>query len=216
MKRSILEPLQAIPYFTLESVKQLWGEGEDSTIRVALSRWMRAGQVIQLKKGVYMTRRFFELHRADADFSLAVSAILLPQSYVSVEYILQRHAVLTEMTYPISAVTVKNTRVIENELGTFTYRHIKTELYQGFRIFEYMGVPFAQATLAKALFDYLYLRPLSDLVRSATYNLAEELRLSLDEFTPANREEFAGYVAISESPKMERILNNLRETVWQP
>ncbi len=100
---------------------------------------MKAGQIIQLKKGVYMTRRFFELHRADADFSPMVSAILIPQSYLSLEYVLQRNAILTDITYPISAITLKQTRVFENQLGTFTYRNIKEDLYQGFTISETYG-----------------------------------------------------------------------------
>jgi predicted transcriptional regulator of viral defense system len=216
MKRSILESLNSFPYFTIESVKQLWGGSgvEEATVHTALYRWMKAGQVIQLKKGVYMTRRFCELHRGEADFSLAVSTILLPQSYVSLEFILQRHAVLTEVTYPVSAVTTKNTRVIENDMGTFSYRHIKNDLYRGFALSEYHGIPFAQASVAKALFDYLYLRPWSGEMRSSS-NITEELRLNLDELSPANREEFAEYVNDGQLPKMNQILTNLRKTVWR-
>ena len=217
MKKSILTSLVTIPYFTIEGVRQLLGDESYAagTIRTALYRWMKAGHVIQLKKGVYMTRRFYELHRADADFSAAISAILIPQSYVSLEFILQRNGILTEITYPVSAITFKNTRVIENKLGTFSYRHIKDSLYNGFVISDYLGVPFAQATLAKALFDTLYLRPLSANFRSAAYNLSEELRLNLDDFPDSDRREFVGFVEKSRSKKMDRLLRNLEDTVWQ-
>lgn len=216
MKSADLDKLSVLPYFTTASIKQLWSDGtvEDATVRTALSRWMQAGQVISLKKGVYMPRQFMELHRRDADFAAAVSAILLPQSYVSLEFVLQRHAILTDVTYPVSAVTIRNTRVIENDLGTFTYRHVKSDLYHGFKISEYNGIRFAMASAAKALFDYLYLRPLGGTVRSST-NLAEELRLNLDEFTPVDCAEFARYVVGSRSPKMNHILSNLRRTVWR-
>jgi hypothetical protein len=162
-----------------------------------------------------MPQRFYELHRREIDFSLAVSAIMLPQSYVSLEFILQRHAILTEVTYPVSAITLKNTLVIENKLGSFTYRHIKPGLYRGFSISECVGVRFAQASPAKALFDYLYLRPSSRLKRSAAYNLAEELRLNLDRFSPADQDEFTSYVETSQVKKMENILKNLRRSVWR-
>ena len=134
MKWRILDSLNTVPYFTVESVKQLWGDTEvaEATVRTALYRWMKAGLIIQLKRGVYMPRRFMELRRGDADFSAAVSAILLPQSYVSLEFILQRHAILTDVTYPVSAVTTRNTRVVANDLGTYTYRHVKADLYRGF------------------------------------------------------------------------------------
>ena len=163
-----------------------------------------------------MTRHFFELHRADADFAPAVSAILIPQSYLSLEFILQRNAILSEVTYPISAISLKQTRVFENKLGTFTYRNIKEELYFGFTMSEYVGIPFYQATLAKALFDYLYLRFTRANIPSADYDLAEDLRLNLDDFSEKDQLEFVEFVEISESKKMDRILKNLRKNIWRP
>ncbi len=217
MKTTILSSLTSFPYFTLEAVKQLLGDESAAagTIQTALYRWMKAGQIIQLKKGVYMTRRFFELHRADADFAPMVSGILIPQSYLSLEYILQRNAILTEMTYPVTAVTLKQTRVFENKLGTFSYRNIKADLYQGFIFSEYMGIPIAQATVAKALFDFLYLRPWKGGRRLAGYDLAEDLRLNLEDFSENVQVEFAAFVEISKSKKMDRILKTLRKTVWR-
>ena len=217
MKSTILSSLDSFPYFTIEAVKQLLGDETTAagTIQTALYRWMKTGQIIQFKKGVYMTRRFFENHRADADFAPMISEILIPQSYLSLEYILQRNAILTEMTYPVSAVTLKQTRVFENKLGTFTYRNIKADLYQGFTFSEYLRIPIAQATVAKALFDFLYLRPLKGDRWLAGYDLAEDLRLNIDNFSEEDRVEFATFVGISKSRKMDRILKNMRKTVWR-
>ena len=217
MKSENLSSLESFPYFTIEAVKQLLGDKSVAagTIQTALYRWMKAGQIIQLKKGVYMARRFFEVHRADADFAPMVSAILIPQSYLSLEYILQRSAILTEMTYPVTAVTLKQTRVFENKLGTYTYRNIKADLYQGFLFSEYMGIPIAQATAAKALFDFLYLRPWKGSKRLAGYDLAEDLRLNLDDFSESDQVEFSTFVEISNSKKMDQILKNLRKNVWR-
>lgn len=217
MKSKILSSLDPLPYFTIEAVKQLIEDESISagTIQTALYRWMKAGQIIQLKKGVYMTRRFFELHRADVDFAPVVSAILIPQSYLSLEYVLQRNAILTEMTYPVSAVTIKQTRVFENKLGTFTYRNINAGLYQGFTISETMGIPVAQAAVAKALFDFLYFRHSGNKWRSKNYDLVEDLRLNLEDFSEKDQNEFAGFVEMSKSRKMGQILKNLRKTVWR-
>jgi len=217
MKSTILSSLESFPYFTIEAVKQLLGDESAAagTIQTALYRWIKAGQIIQLKKGFYMTRRFFEQHRADADFAPMVSAILISQSYLSLEYILQRSAILTEMTYPVTAVTLKQTRVFENKLGTFTYRNIKADLYQGFIFSEYMGIPIAQATVAKALFDFLYLHPWKSSRQLASYDLAEDLRLNLEDFSENDQVEFATFVEISKSKKMDQILKNLRKTVWR-
>jgi len=218
MKASTLSSFDTSPYITTEAVKQLLGDElvAAGTIQTALYRWMKAGHLIQLKKGVYMPRRFYEMHRADEYFAPAISAILIPLSYVSLEYILQRYAALTEITYPVSAVTLKQTRVIENKLGTFTYRNIKHNLYKGFTIINYMGIPFAQATVAKALFDYLYLRPWRRRGRFVSYDLIEDLRLNLDEFLEEDQIEFASFVEMSKSRKMDQILKILRKTVWRP
>jgi len=217
MKKEILSIFDQIPYFTIEAVNQVYGAERlaDGTIQTALYRWMKAGHIMQLKKGVYMTRSFYERQRSDLDFSSAISAILIPQSYVSLEFVLQRHAILSEITYPITAVTLKQTRVIENKLGIFSYRNIRENLYTGFDFYEYQGIPFSQASLPKALFDYLYLRPLSRVMFSSRFNLAEDLRLNLDEISEHDQNQFAEFVEVSKSSKMQRILKNLRNTIWQ-
>ena len=162
-----------------------------------------------------MTRRFYEQHRQDHDFSAAVSAILLPQSYVSLEFVLQEHSLLTEVTYPVTCLTTRNTRTITNSLGTFWYRNIRPDLYTGFAIVDYLGILYARASVAKALFDYLYLRPIPPSYRSAKFNLADELRLNLDEMEASAQTEFAAYVESSGSRKMHDILGNFRSNVWQ-
>lgn len=223
MRHTILSAFERLPYFTIEGFRQIAGDDvvDDAHARTALYRWVKAGYLIALKKGVYMHRRFYEQHRQDAAFAPAVSTILLPRSYLSLEYVLQQHGILTEITYPVTAITIKNTRTILNSLGTFLYRHIQPDLYFGFQIMEAYDVPYAQASAAKALFDYLYLRPLPADLELQRYNLAEELRLNLEEFTRDESEEFARYVLKSETikkggAKMRRILINLEAHVWQP
>jgi len=222
MKYTLLSAFEHLPYFTIEGFRQIAGDAaiDDARARIALSRWVKAGHLIALKNGVYMHRRFYELHRQEAAFAPVVSAILLPQSYLSLEYVLQQASILTEITYPVTAITIKNTRTIVNHLGTFVYRHIQPDLYFGFQIMEAYGVPYAQAPAAKALFDYLYLRTSPADLDPQHYNLTEELRLNLEEFTREEQDEFAGYVLKSEATrrggtKMRHILNNLEANVWR-
>jgi hypothetical protein len=216
MKTNLLHPFEPLPYFTIAGFRQASGMDSPAQARLLLHRWTEAGHILPLKKGVYMTRRFYELHRADEAFTPALSAILLPQSYVSLEFILQRHNLLTEVTYPLTAVTPMNTHRILNPLGTFWYRHLRPGLYHGFTILEYHGIRYAEASPAKALFDYLTLRPLSAALRQPGFHLAEELRLNLDELASESREEFRQLVEAAAIPKMEHIYNNLRRTVWRP
>jgi hypothetical protein len=193
------------------------GSGKDpQRARELLHRWSRAGHIIPLKRGVYMTHRFYEAHRTDANFAPAISAILIPLSYVSLEYVLQRAGILTEATYPITAITTKNTGTIQNQTGTFVYRHIKPPLYTGYHQERYYGVIFYRASVAKALFDYLYLRPLPRQLRTRDIDLAEDLRLNLEDFSLDAIEELEAYIQLSASEKMNYILDNLRRNVWRP
>lgn len=216
MKTDLLQPFEQTPYFTIEGFRQSTGMDSPEQTRMLLHRWMKAGRILSLKKGMYMTQRFFELHVRDAVFTEAISTIIFPQSYLSLEFILQKHNILTEATYPITCITPKNTRKITNQLGVFWYRSIRPDLYYGFVAREYNGIRFFTASLAKALFDYLYLRPISAAYRSEKTDLAEELRLNLDEIEKNEQDEFALYVKKSQSRKMTEILNNFRRTIWKP
>ena len=192
------------------------GEDESQRVRELLSRWTKEGHILRLKRGVYMTKKFYLLHHNETEFNPAVSAIILPQSYLSLYYVLQRHGILTELTYAVTAVTQKNTRTIENQLGIYEYHHIKPELYKGFSHHEYHGVRYYVASKAKALFDYFYFYPLPRKYRKTRTNLSEDLRLNIDDFSPHDREKFAEYILESDSPKMEYVLENLRRNVWRP
>ncbi len=214
--QNVLKDFASFPYFTLESYKQLAGieNGHIQTARVQLSRWHEAGHVLRLKRGVYMPRAFYERHASEADLLVAISAILLPQSYVSSLFILQQAGIVTETTFPITAITPKNTHTIVNDLGTFTYQHVADRFYHGFSAHEYYGVTFFRASLAKALFDYLYLRPLASLERRSSYNLAEELRLNMERFPRETCLSFEDLVRQSDSPKMNDILRNFQTHIW--
>lgn len=216
MKLDLLHSFERMPYFTIEGFKQAAGMENPEQVRMLLYRWAKVGHIVPIKKGMYMTRRFFELHSGDASFPAAISAILLPQSYISLEFILQRHTLLTDVTFPVTAITTKNTRRIVNQLGTFWYRSIRPGLYRGFVISEYFGISFAEASVSKALFDYLYLRSIPAAFRSPSINLAEELRLNLDELSPTERDEFSLYVKESKNRKMQQIHENFRRNIWRP
>jgi len=217
MKHNILESFDQIPYFTIAGYKQISGadESQSQLVRETLSRWVMAGHMIRLKRGIYMTRRFYDRHQSDNSFAPAVSAILLAQSYVSLEYILQRSGVLTDVTYPITCITPKNTRKMDNAIGSFIYHHIKLPLYNGFSQENYYGVIFNQATLSKALFDYLYFRPLPQGARKKRVDLAGDLRLNIEHFSPEQRAEFTKIVIDSGSMKMEFVLESLQRTTWR-
>lgn len=83
-KREQLIPLETLPYFTIEAFKQVVGVGEDESQRVRelLSRWTKEGHILRLKRGVYMTKKFYLLHHSETELILQ-SAQLFCRSHIS-------------------------------------------------------------------------------------------------------------------------------------
>ncbi len=193
-----------MPYFNLMAVRQLFGYNE-TTARQTLARWSKSGRIIRLKKDLYISRDFYLTHKADPDFAGFISSVIQPFSYLSLDYVLQQWGILTETTYPITGVTIKNTQSAANQFGNFSYRHIKPDLFGGFEEKNVWGINVKRASLGKALFDYFYFR----------HGPNWDLRLNLEEFTAKDIKEWEYWVKKSGLKKMKLIAENLKEAVWK-
>ena len=210
----LYEQLTKLPYFTPEQVAALLPTKKQS-INMLLWRWQKSGKIFSLKRGMYQTHDFFIRFHLDFDYIGAMSALIQPNSYLSTISILREHDMLTEATYPNTSITSRSTRRYINSLGTFWFQHLKPELYTGYELKTFFGIVFGVASRAKAVFDFLYLRKLEKWMQTKEFDYAEDLRLRVDEMEPAEREEFAKYVALSKSPKMRYILKNFERYAWQ-
>ncbi len=199
--------LQQLPFFNLLTFSRFFGVSL-ATARVTLSRWENAGKLLRLKRNLYITREFYLSHKDKDWFQVWVSSVLQKHCYVSREWVLQKHAILTEATYSVTAMSLKNTRVFNNLTGVYRYYHLQPRLFIGFNETVFYGVKCREATKSKALFDYLYSKKIT------ASNIALEERLNLEDFTDNEINEFAHYVQLASSPKMHRILADLRKHVW--
>ena len=93
-------------------------------------------------------------------------------------------------------------------MGVFSYRQIKESLFRGFRVKRRGVFEIKEASKAKALFDYLYLKLFN--VRRVDRNFTEALRLNLEEYSRKSQEEFSGYCRDSRIKKFA----NLAELVF--
>ena len=194
------EKLESLPYFDLMAVRQLFDYNE-TTARQTLARWSKKNKIIRLKKDLYISRDFYLSHYQDPDFSGFVSSVIQPFSYLSLDYVLQTYGILTEMTYPITGVTTKNTQVTTNQFGTFSYCHMRQDLFGGYEEKTVFGVPVKQAGLGKALFDYFYFRQMPNW----------ELRFNWEEFNPKDIKDYNYWVKISgvkKIPLWKHLLKN--------
>ena len=164
--------------------------------------------MIRLKKGVYTTNVYVEKmkNRGEIEvFTDFLANYLYSPSYLSLETILYRHNLLTEIPVNLISVTKNKTAVFINKLGNFLYHKIKPSIFRGFELCRESDFSFMKASKAKALFDFLYLRknilPNKEAVK--------ELRLNVENLNRADINELKKYVALEGSKKMKEFLDYL-------
>ncbi len=148
----------------------LAGEVDPYDVRRQLSRWTRAGRVVQLRRGLYALAppwRKVEPH------PFLVANRLVPGSYVSRHAALAYYGLIPEHVPTVTSVGSGHPGCWDTPLGSFEYRHVKRGLLFGYRSVVLGGDQRAYvASPAKALLDLIHLEPLAD---RATY--LRELRL---------------------------------------
>lgn len=157
MNETILKRVEPLPFFSKAALATI-EDIQPKALYQNLQRWVKSGLIIRLKNGLYVTRTHADRSLHDPSYLELVANKLAMPSYLSLEYVLQKNGLLTEATFPITSVTLKTTRRYKNSLGAFHFHHLKKRLYFGFEQRRYGGNLIYEATPAKALFDFLYLR----------------------------------------------------------
>lgn len=203
-----MEQIDRLPYFnkvTLGVALGKSGQNLDYWVKTRL----KSGEIIALKKGLFVSKNYLLKNSGNNDFYRYLANIIRLPSYLSLEYVLSINNLIPEAIYTYTSVTTKSPRDFTNKLGNFSYRNIKKELFTGFEEIVVFDKKIYIATKAKALFDYLYLKT----YRNRTmlkYDIEEGLRIDWDEFNQDERKEFIGYVNLSKSTKMKRVLKYLK------
>jgi len=199
---------EKLPYFTIESLRSM--EKDKNYLKIFLSRYSKKGKIIRLKRGLYVSKNFIDEAQAKGTFSSYLEFLantIYPSSYLSLEYILYKHNILTEVPVNFTLITTNKTAKFTNKMGSFFYHKIKDSLFAGFKVFEKDGFFIYEATKAKALFDSLYLRKNLLMDKKAV----EELRLNVENLNKKDKGELEKYVELENSKKMKGIFNWLFE-----
>ncbi len=203
--RTIFSKAEKLPFFSLDNLTSL--EKDKNYLRTLFSRYKKSGKTIRLKKGIYVAKSYVDgIEKAGSvvDYVEFLTGTICP-SYLSLDYVLHKHNVITEMPVNFTAITKKKTTSFVNELGKFVYHSVKPSLFCGYKIIKKGEFSIFEATKAKALFDFLYLR--KDYI--ASDEAAKELRLNLGEFDDKDRKELMGYIELEGSKAMKRIYTYL-------
>lgn len=208
MKRNVLDQLQFLPYFTLSTLRQVAPDAKPDAINFNVKVWMKRGDLIQLKKGIYVGRDFFIRNGNNPTYQELIANVLCFPSYISSYYVLDGFSMLTEATFGLSSTTRKMPRFYENPVGSFRYINITERLFTGYSQKSSGFGMINVASKAKALFDYLWER-LGNL-SPENPDMVEELRINWEQMKSDDWKEFEKYCEMANN-KMRKMFAAIKK-----
>ncbi len=182
----------------------LAGDVHPAELYQQLSLWKRAGRVIQLRRGLYALAPPFQKVQSHP---FVIANRLVRGSYVSCQSALAHAGHIPESVPIVTSVTTGRPGRWDTQLGGFKYRHVKIELFSGYRWLEvFPGQSAYVASPEKALLDLIHLQPGAD-----SLEYISELRLQhLETF---DVDEYARLASGTGSPKLVRSVSIIRDLV---
>lgn len=167
--KNFLEEFAARPMFH-SSMLNIFHERREH-LNVQLSRWVKAGKLIQVRKGWYLIAQPYR--QQDITLPVIANRVVHP-SYLSLDWALQYYDLIPEhVPNPTSVTSGRGIRFMFRD-NLFIYRHIQPAFFLGYEQRDYNGCKIVVALPEKALLDKIYL-----FSKSNIFSLAwlEELRL---------------------------------------
>ena len=138
----------------------LAGPVRPADIRQQLSRWVKSGRLIQLRRGLYAVA---DPYRKMNPHPFVLSNRLKDASYVSLQSALAHHGLIPEAVPVVTAVTTGRPETVRTGFGSFLFRHLQPRFFWGYQQVEL--APNQAAFVArpeKALLDLIHLTPGAD------------------------------------------------------
>jgi predicted transcriptional regulator of viral defense system len=154
----LLEIVGDEPVF--ESGLLLAGDVDERSVRRQLSRWVAAGRLAQLRRGLYAVLPPFLKVRPHP---FLVANRMVRGSYVSLQAALAYYDLIPEHVPVVTSITSSRPDCWETALGVYKFHHLKPDLLYGYRLLDLSGGQRAfLATPEKALLDLVLLYPEAD------------------------------------------------------
>ena len=186
-----------------DSALLLAGAVNPRSVRVQLWRWVNAGRLYQLRRGVYALAPPYQKVKPHP---FLIANRLARGSYVSCQSALAHYGLIPEGVPRVTSVGAGRGGHWETRLGNFEFRNIKPDLLFGYRLTELGGGQNAfVASAEKALLDLIHLTPNGD---SSEY--LRELRLqNLERLNLDELEKLAVRMGSSKMKRAVRIVAEL-------
>jgi predicted transcriptional regulator of viral defense system len=182
-------------------------------IRMKRNKIMKLEQtekIIRLKRGLYVVSP--KVSRKTLSTELIANHLYSP-SYISMHTALRYYDLIPEAVYTMQSMTIKASRIFENNLGRFEYLHISRESFSvGVRQEITNEGVFIIATPEKALCDLVANSPSLCLryQKETMEYLEEDLRFDMDAFKEMNPQIFRDYIKVGKkSGSIQSILKLL-------
>jgi|LakMenEpi03Aug12_release.lakeMendotaPanAssembly.Ray.scaffolds.fasta_scaffold257855_3 predicted transcriptional regulator of viral defense system len=196
--------LSKLPLF--ESELLYAGAESPRQVQRQLADWVRAGKVVQLRRGLYTLTKSYQ---STPPHSYLIANQLVHGSYVSLHTALAHYDLIPEHVAIVTNVTTGRPGVWQNPYGAFHYHHIQSALFFGFHYRQVTTTQWAYlATPEKALLDLIYLTPDAD---DPAYIGALRLQ-NLDQL---HLDRLAAYVERADKPKLKRALAPILQMVQE-
>jgi predicted transcriptional regulator of viral defense system len=143
----------------------------------------------------------------DERFLFLVANRIYAPSYISLESGLAYYRLIPEAVYMITSATSLKTHTFKTPLASFSYRHIKPELFFGYKFIDVNGQLCKIAEPEKLLLDHLYLN-----THLKTTQHLEAMRLnwtSLREII--NEKKLQEYMSLFKNKRLEKRVNVLQK-----
>ncbi len=171
--------------------------------RDRITRLLRQGTIIRVKKGLYIFGD--DLRRGVIHRELLANLVHGP-SYVSLEYALGYRGLIPERVEAVTSVTVNRSRQFDTPLGRFIYRRIPLSAFRTGveRVEVSEGHAFLMALPEKALADKLYTSRVSlRTQRQVRAYLSEDLRIESESLRTLDPDLLADYAKRFGSAKIK-------------
>ncbi len=169
-------------------------DANPKAIRVQLSRWIRSNKIIKLRRGLYALALPYQKSKPHPFF---IANRLQKASYVSLQSALSYYNLIPELVQTVTSVSTGRPEQLNTPLGNFSFRHIKTELFFGYKAVNLSNQLVFIAEAEKAILDLVYLQSGGD-----DPAFLEELRLQ--NLNYLNVIKLQGFAQRFNSPKMTR------------
>ena len=200
--RQVARQLANLPLF--ESGHLYAGADYPQQVQRQLSDWVRAGKVIQLRRGYYALA---QPYRSEYPHSYLIANHMVRGSYVSLHSALSHYDLIPEHVAVVTSVTTDRPGTWQNPFGHFSYQHIQPALFFGFTYRQVTETQWAyMATPEKALLDLIYLTPEAD---SAGYVRT----LRLQNLDLLDIERLTAYVEHANKPNLKRALSHILQVI---